>query len=89
MMITISFEIPEYDDGIEVFWDENAKLKVQSFDNEALICANKQALLSLAKQLIYLAVNDISEGSHVHYDDFFCKGGFLGDNELIIEKMND
>jgi len=86
----ISFEIPDYDDGgLEVFWDEGAKLKVQSFDKAVALYINKQALLSLAKQLIYLAVNNVPEGSHIHFDDFFCKNGFLGDVELIIGKMTD
>ena len=89
-MINISFEIPEYDDeGLEVFWDENAKLKAQFLNGEVLLSANKQALLALAKQFVYLAVNDVPDGSHIHYDDFFCRGGFLGDNELTVEKIID
>jgi hypothetical protein len=85
----ISFEIPEYEGGLKVFWDQDAKLKIQLFDNIVLLCINKQALLSLARQLMYMAVSDVPRGSHIHYDDFFCKDGLLGDVELIIEKMAD
>ena len=51
-----------------------------------VLSANKKGLISLAKQMLYLANNDFHcSGAHIHFDSFFTKM----DNakyDLIIEK---
>lgn len=50
-----------------------------------ILSANKAALISFAKQMLYLADDELPDGSHVHYDDFFVCG--LEDGmEFTIEK---
>ncbi len=80
----ITLDIPEYDgNAIDVIWENNAKYDLTTFDGEAVLKANKEALISFAKQMLYFAHNDITEGSHVHYGSFFT--GKEQKNELIIE----
>lgn len=82
----INIELPDYDgNALDVIWENNSKCKVSS-DNESVnISANKEALISIAKQMLYLAYNDLSNGAHIHYDSFFTKDKDMG-KELMIEK---
>ena len=84
----LSIELPDYspETGIDVIWDANSKIRIVCDGGEAVISANREGLLSLGQQLIYLANPDITPGCHVHLDDFFC-GEALTGCELIIEKI--
>ncbi len=85
MQITVS--IPDYEDGIKVFWTDNASLMISVDGNEVELSANREAMLCMAKQLLYMAYNELPPGSHVHLDSFFCKDGIIGVDSLIIAKQ--
>ncbi len=81
----IILDIPDYDgDSLDVVWENGSKYAINIDDNNVVISANKGALVSMAKQMLYMAYNDIPEGSHVHYDSFFTK--INEEFELVIEK---
>ena len=82
----ITIEIPEYDgEGVDVIWDDTAKYHIDVQDNLVALYANDAAMISLARQMIYLAKNDLTKGSHIHFDSFFYKGK-EGDFELVLCK---
>lgn len=81
--MNVEINIPDFDgNGIDVIWEKGACVELGCEGNQILIRANHEGLVSIAKQMVYLAVNNVASGSHVHYDDFF-----LGNTpfELIIE----
>lgn len=83
----IEIEIPDYDgNALDVIWDHGGKYTIVNLGNDVIIKANEKGLISLAKQMLYIALNDLPEGSHVHYNSFFtCITDSL--HELIIEKI--
>jgi hypothetical protein len=85
----IVLEIPDYDgNSLDVIWEADSKYEISVQKNSVVISANKDGLISLAKQMLYMAHNDLPSGSHVHYDSFFTKGS-NGCPELIVEKKED
>ena len=82
----IAVDLPNYDgNGLDVIWEEGSKYTISIGKGNVVITANKSGLISIAKQMLYMAYNDLPIGSHVHYDSFFTK--ISPDNiELIIEK---
>lgn len=83
--MTVIEEIPIYHGGgIDVFWEENAKMEVIKNPKFAKIKGNKEAFHSLARQMLYYYTNNLPDGSHVHYGNFFCGNGLMG-CELILE----
>ncbi len=87
--MTINVNIPDYDgNGLDIIWEDNSKYAINIEQNNVVISANKQGLISLAKQMLYMAYNDLPKGSHVHYDSFFTKME-LEIIELVIEKEDD
>ena len=83
-MKEIKINIPEYDDALEMVWDENFAIKTSTEYNAITIEANRAGLLSLARHLLLLAQDEVPNGSHFHLDDY----NSLEDNsvELIIAK---
>ena len=78
--LTIEVQIPVYHGGpMDVFWDSAGELSVEAEKNKLIIRANCAALNSLAKQMLYFACNNLLNGAHVHYDDFFCKNRYSGE----------
>ena len=79
-------EIIPYDrnKGLELFWEPDFKINVE-FDNEVLISANKQGLISLASHLLSLAQDEIVIGTHIHLDEFNSLED--GSCDLVIEKI--
>ena len=70
----ITLDIPDYDgNGIDVIWETDSKYTITIADNNVVISANPNALLSIAKQMLYMAYHDLPKGSHIHYDSFFTK----------------
>lgn len=63
-------------------WVNGFRIQVQLMENEAVISANKEGLLSLAKHLAVLA--EWAPGDHVHYDE--SNSLEAGSIPLIIEK---
>ena len=86
-MKEIKINIPEYDDAIELIWDDNFKIKTSIPYDTITIEANREGLLSLARHLLLLAQEEVPNGSHFHLDDF----NSLENNsvELIIAKNNN
>ena len=67
---------------MKIEWVDGFEIRVSIASGGAVISANKEGLLSLAKQLTALA--EETPGSHIHYDeDNSLEEGL---SELIIEK---
>lgn len=69
---------------IELKWERGFKIKVEKNNNEVLISANKEGLISLANHLLTLSQDEIIEGAHIHLDEY----NSLEENSLgiVIEK---
>ena len=84
----VKIDLPDYDEnGIDIIWEEGSRYHIMVSKETVEITANKNALISIAKQMLYLAYNDLPSGSHVHLDSFFT--GQQQDVELTIAKMED
>ena len=68
---------------MKIEWIEDFKIKVIARNNEIVLSANREGLLSLAKHLTALA-NGVP-GDHIHYDEYNSLEE--GSAEMIIEKM--
>ena len=53
---------------MEIEWVEGFEIKVVADNGEIVISANREGMLSLAKQLTALA--DGAPGDHIHYDEY-------------------
>ena len=69
---------------MEVKWVEGYEIRVTIDNGTAVISANREGLLSLAKQLAALA--DGQPGDHIHYDEHTSLEE--GSAELIIERIS-
>ena len=69
--------------NIEWVGDFKIEVGLDRDDNAVVISANREGLLSLARQLTALA--DESVGSHIHYDDYTSLED--GSIEMIIQKQ--
>ena len=67
---------------MNIAWIDGFEIRVTSDQNTAVISANKEGLLSLARQLTALA--EEVPGSHIHYDPYNSLED--GSVEMIIEK---
>lgn len=65
-------------------WEEGFSIRVGVSGNTVVLSANKEGLLSLARQLI--ALSEETPGSHLHYD----KNNSLEEDssDLVVELMN-
>ena len=68
---------------MKIEWVEDFIIKVITRNNEIVLSANREGLLSLAKHLTALA-NGVP-GDHIHYDEYNSLEE--GSAEMIIEKM--
>ncbi len=85
----INLEIPDFDgNALDVIWDNDAEYRINVSHGEVVLSANKQGLISLAKQMLYMAYQDLPTGSHVHYDDFFVKSNASEFDLVIVKKQN-
>ena len=64
-------------------WVVGFEIKTAYENGEIVISANREGLLSLAKQLMMLA--DGVPGDHIHYDEQNCLAE--GSAEMIIERV--
>ena len=64
-------------------WNDGFEIKAGIENNEIIISANREGLLSLAKHLMVLA--DGEPGEHIHYDEH--NAFEEGSAELIIERV--
>ena len=67
---------------MEIRWTDGSEIRVKTENDVTIISANREGLLSLARQLNDLA--DEEKGSHIHYDEYNSLEN--GSAELIIEK---
>jgi hypothetical protein len=67
---------------MNIDWIDRFEIRVTSDQNTAVISANKEGLLSLARQLTALA--EEVPGSQIHYDPYNSLED--GSVEMIIEK---
>ena len=79
-------EIIKYDasKGLQLSWESNYVIEVKKEENEVMIIANNEGLLSLAKHLLTLAQEEVPSGSHIHLDQYNSLESESID--LIIEK---
>ena len=67
---------------MKVDWVDGFTIKTEATDGEFVISANKEGLMSLAKQLTALAEG--VPGDHIHYDEYNSLED--GSAALIIER---
>ena len=67
---------------MHVEWIEGSEIRVSIDHETVLISANKEGLLSLAKQLTAMAEAECRE--HIHYDEYNSLEE--GSAELIVER---
>ena len=68
---------------MRVEWVDGFEIKAVVQNGEIVISANREGMLSLAKQLMALA--DGAPGDHIHYDD--QNSLEEGSTEMIIERV--
>lgn len=70
--MNLQIEIPDYlpNEGFNHEWCKDFQIKTSFERNVFVIKANKEGLISLAKQLLQLAQDDVPNGYHLHYDEF-------------------
>ena len=68
---------------MKIEWEDGYEIRVTIDKGTALISANREGLLSLARQLTAIAQEPV--GSHIHYDQ--SNSLEEGSTELIIERI--
>ena len=68
---------------MNIEWEDGFTIKVKVEENTVVISANKEGLLSLARQLTDLA--DAEFGNHIHYDEYNSLEE--DSSEMIIERI--
>ena len=71
--------------GIELKWESNYKIIVNNCNNELIISANREGLLSLANHLINLSQLDVPIGTHIHLDEYNSLEE--GSVDMVIQKI--
>lgn len=68
---------------MKIEWIDGFEIKAVYENGEIVISANREGMLSLAKQLAALA--DRAPGDHIHYDEYDSLAE--GSAEMIIERI--
>ena len=68
---------------MEIEWVDGFEIRVKVDHDAVVISANKEGLLSLAKQLTALA--EAAPGQHIHYDEYNSLED--GSTELIVVRI--
>ena len=68
---------------MKVEWVDGFEIQVKIQDGTAVISANKEGLLSLAKQFTALAEG--IPGDHIHYDEHNSLED--GSSEMVVERI--
>lgn len=68
----IKLIIPEYSSeiGFKYEWEYDFKISSKIENNETIISANKEGLISLAKILLTLAQDSVPSEYHLHLDEY-------------------
>ena len=82
----IKLNIIDYsiDEGFKSEWEYGFEIDAKMEFGSVIITANKAGLLSLAKQLLTLAQDEVQVGYHLHFDE--SNSLEEGSLELIIQK---
>jgi hypothetical protein len=84
--MTIELQISDYDPTGFIFdWEEDFEIKVEKEKNRIEIYANREGLISLAKQFLKLAQDSYPSGYHLHYDS--SNSLEEGSEHLIVNKI--
>ncbi|UPT67438.1 MAG: hypothetical protein M0D57_01765 [Sphingobacteriales bacterium JAD_PAG50586_3] len=85
-MKTLMLEIPEYslEVGFKHSWEDGFKISFENNEGQVVIKANREGLISLAKQLLTLSEENVPTGTHFHLDEHNSLE--QGSIELIIER---
>lgn len=83
----MNIDIPIYskDNGIQLCWSPGFSIKVSSNNDEIIITANQEGLLSLANHLLNLAQVEVPCGTHIHLDEYNSLED--GSQNIVIEKI--
>lgn len=83
----MKIDIPKYDrdTGLQLCWRDGFTIKVTSENEEVIISANREGLISLANHLLNLAQTDVPFGAHIHLDEYNSLEN--GSQSIIIEKI--
>ena len=68
---------------MKIEWVDGFEIRTRVENGTVIISANKEGMLSLAKQLAALA--DSAPGEHIHYDEYSSLES--GSAELILERV--
>ena len=68
---------------MKIEWTDGFEIRVRADRDSVVVSANREGLLSLAKQLTALAQS--APGSHIHYDEYNSLEE--GSAELIVERI--
>ncbi len=82
----VKLEIPKYsiETGFKSEWEFGFEIEIKSIEGAINLIANKEGLISLAKQLLTLAEDEVPRGYHLHFDE--NNSLEEGSLELIIKK---
>ena len=69
--------------GMKVDWVDGFEIRVGTHGNELSISANREGLISLARQLMALAEG--APGDHIHYDQHTSLEA--GSHDMVIERL--
>ncbi len=86
--VDFKIQVPKFssDEGIKFKWENNFKILVKQLNNEIIVQANEEGLISLARIFLFLSQHTVPINEHVHLDET----NSLEKNscDLIIEKIN-
>jgi hypothetical protein len=88
MMTKVTLEIPEYrpEEGLRMSWEDDFTIQARLEGVQTVVIqANTAGLISLARQLLTLAQNEVPSGYHIHYDESNALED--GSCEVILEKI--
>ena len=83
ILLNISDQVVE--NGLKNDWENGFIIKTKYENDQFNVIANKEGLISQAKQLLAIAQDTVPSGQHFHYDDYNSLED--GSTELIIQKM--
>lgn len=63
-----NFKSENAGDSMDIEWVDGFEIRVKVDHGAVVIAANREGMLSLAKQLTALA--EAASGQHIHYDDY-------------------
>ena len=86
----VEIEVPYLESGNAILtsWEDNYRLKTSFSFGEFSLRGNREGLITLARHLLTLALNDVGLGAHIHYADYLDSLE-EGDVPFVIAKLTD